>query len=129
MARKNHPGKRPSGTTSSKWLRTTAGGGRDISRILDPAPTVESDRYGDWFVQYIPAVNARKTYTCPECYRPIPPGTAHLVVWQEATCWAENVPLMNAATGTGTVGAAAENNSRILCASPPFLGLRYTYPD
>ena len=51
MARKNHPGKRPSGTTSSKWLRTTAGGGRDISRILDPAPTVESDRYGDWFVQ------------------------------------------------------------------------------
>lgn len=84
MARKNHPGKRPSGTTSSKWLRTTAGGGRDISRILDPAPTVESDRYGDWFVQYIPAVNARKTYTCPECYRPIPPGTAHLVVWQES---------------------------------------------
>ncbi len=84
MARKNHPGKRPSGTTSSKWLRTTAGGGRDISRILDPAPTVESDRYGDWFVQYIPAVNAQKTYTCPECYRPIPPGTAHLVVWQES---------------------------------------------
>jgi len=35
-------------------------------------------------VQYIPAVNAQKTYTCPECYRPIPPRTAHLVAWQES---------------------------------------------
>jgi len=84
MARKNHPGKRPSGTTSSKWLRTTAGGGRDISRILDPAPRIERDRFGDWLVQYVPAVNALKTYTCPECNCPISPRTAHLVVWQES---------------------------------------------
>ncbi|WP_424826849.1 ATP/GTP-binding protein [Rothia mucilaginosa] len=83
MARKNHPGRRASGTTSDKWHHQ-APAGRDISRILDPAPRLERDRYGDWLVQYIPAVNAQKTYTCPECYRPIPPRTAHLVVWQES---------------------------------------------
>ena len=72
----------------------------------------------------------------PEKLTPAPnvtvPYRPELRTWwcgKKATCWAENVPLMNAATGTGTVGAAAENNSRILCASPPFLGLRYTYPD
>ncbi|MDO5750783.1 MAG: ATP/GTP-binding protein [Rothia sp. (in: high G+C Gram-positive bacteria)] len=80
MPRKNH--KKASGTTSAKWART-APEGRDISRILDPAPRIESDRYGDWLVQYIPAVNAQKNYICPECGRTIPPGVAHLVVWQD----------------------------------------------
>lgn len=80
MARKNRPGKRASGN-ANKWTRT--GGGRDITRVLDPEPTIERDRYGDWYVQYLPATNALKTYTCPECHRPIPPKTAHLVVWRE----------------------------------------------
>ncbi|GGH59121.1 ATP/GTP-binding protein [Rothia aerolata] len=84
MARRSHSRKRSSnsGPAPSKWQKTP-GGGRDISRILDPAPKVEHAADGDWFVQYMPAVNAVKTYKCPECSRNIPPGVAHLVVWQE----------------------------------------------
>ncbi|MEX3609623.1 ATP/GTP-binding protein [Rothia sp. LK2588] len=71
-------------SSGSKWQRgQLAPGGRDISRILDPAPTVEHAKDGDWFVQFMPAVNARKTYKCPECHRSINPGIAHLVVWRE----------------------------------------------
>ncbi|SIM00464.1 Uncharacterised protein [Mycobacteroides abscessus subsp. abscessus] len=65
----------------SKWQRSAPGGG-DISRVLEPAPRVERDRFGSWAVRFIPAVNARKTYTCPGCTRPIAPGTAHCVVWR-----------------------------------------------
>ena len=77
--------RRPSGNSGSKpskWQRGQ-GSGRDISRILDPAPRIERAFDGDWLVQFMPGVNALKTYTCPECGRKIPPGIAHLVVWQE----------------------------------------------
>lgn len=71
-----------SGQKPSKWQKTMPQG-RDISRILDPAPYVEHSFDGDWFVQFMPAVNALKTYICPECGRKIPPRTAHLVIWRE----------------------------------------------
>lgn len=84
MPRKPHPKKRRnnSGNAPSKWQKERPLG-RDISRVLDPLPRLEKARDGDWYVQYIPAANARKTYTCPECGRSIQPGVAHLVVWQE----------------------------------------------
>ncbi|WP_237209880.1 ATP/GTP-binding protein [Rothia nasimurium] len=71
-----------SGAAPSKWQKARPAG-RDISRILDPAPRVERAQDGDWYVQYIPSINAVKTYKCPECERPIRPGLAHLVVWQQ----------------------------------------------
>ncbi|MDY6051014.1 MAG: ATP/GTP-binding protein [Rothia sp. (in: high G+C Gram-positive bacteria)] len=70
-----------SGPAPSKWQKKRPVG-RDISRILDPAARVESAADGDWYVQYIPAINALKTYKCPECLCAIQPGVAHLVVWQ-----------------------------------------------
>ncbi|MDO4917543.1 MAG: ATP/GTP-binding protein [Rothia sp. (in: high G+C Gram-positive bacteria)] len=84
MPRRSRPPRRPSnsGSASSKWQRSMPAG-RDISRILDPAPRIEHSFDGDWFVQFMPAVNAKKTYKCPECGRNINPGIAHLVIWQE----------------------------------------------
>ncbi|MDO4898255.1 MAG: ATP/GTP-binding protein [Rothia sp. (in: high G+C Gram-positive bacteria)] len=84
MPRRSHAKTRRnnSGSTPSKWQKKQPAG-RDISRILDPAPYVERTPGGDWMVQYIPAINALKTYKCPECERAIPPGTAHLVIWQQ----------------------------------------------
>lgn len=84
MPRKPHskPRKNNSGAPLSKWQKARPAG-RDISRILDPAPYIERAGDGDWFVQHIPAINAIKTYKCPECERSITPGTPHLVVWQQ----------------------------------------------
>lgn len=66
----------------SKWQRGAGAGARDVSRLLDPRPWTETDRFGTWNVRYISVQQARKTYTCPGCGRPIGVGTAHLVVWQ-----------------------------------------------
>jgi hypothetical protein len=38
---------------------------------------------GTWLVRRITAKNAAKEYRCPGCHLVIPPGLAHLVVWQE----------------------------------------------
>ncbi len=82
MPRRPHPKRRSnSGPALSKWQKKPPAG-RDISRILDPAPFIEESADGDWYVQYIPAVNAKKTYKCPACERQINPGVAHLVAWQ-----------------------------------------------
>ena len=109
MARKNHPGRRASGTTSDKWHRQ-APAGRDISRILDPAPRLERDRYGDWLVQYIPAVNAQKTYNLPRML-PLDSAQNTRTWWcgRKATRWAVAAPLMSAGTGISIAGAPAAN--------------------
>ncbi|MDO4252585.1 MAG: ATP/GTP-binding protein [Rothia sp. (in: high G+C Gram-positive bacteria)] len=83
MPRKSRAHRGQARSVSTSKHRNSSGGVRDISRILDPAPTVEHAADGDWYVQYMPAVNAVKTYTCPECSRSIPPQTAHLVVWED----------------------------------------------
>lgn len=66
----------------SKWQRLTDQARGDISRTLDPAPRLESDAHGEWFVRFVPVSRARKAYTCPGCRRQVPPGTAHYVVWR-----------------------------------------------
>lgn len=38
---------------------------------------------GDYQVRCLP--DSEKVYTCPACLRPIPVGTAHVVVWPEET--------------------------------------------
>ena len=54
-----------------------------VDRVLEPAPTVERAPDGDWMVRHVRPANAVKHYVCPGCGRTIPPGTAHLVVWQQ----------------------------------------------
>lgn len=66
----------------SKWQRSSGAGYGDISRILDPSPRIDSDVSGQWYVQYIAAASARKTYVCPGCSRPVAVGVAHYVVWK-----------------------------------------------
>jgi|GEM_PF-249842 len=66
----------------SKWQRNAVLGGGDISRVLDPAPRIDTDVSGQWFVQYISATSARKTYVCPGCRRNVAVGSAHYVVWK-----------------------------------------------
>ncbi len=81
MGKKNNRARTPSNL--SKWQKPRPTYGRDISRILDPIPHIESAADGDWFVAYIAAVNALKTYKCPGCHRDIKPGVAHIVAWQD----------------------------------------------
>ncbi|NCT90683.1 hypothetical protein GXB85_06960 [Cellulomonas sp. APG4] len=44
---------------------------------------VEHGPDGDWVVRTVGAANATKAYLCPGCRQEIPPGTAHLVAWQQ----------------------------------------------
>ena len=106
MARKNHPGRRASGTTSDKWHRQ-APAGRDISRILDPAPRLERDRYGDWLVQYIPAV--KKPTPAPNATARFRPEQRIWWCGKKATRWAVAAPLTSAGTGISIAGASAAN--------------------
>jgi hypothetical protein len=41
----------------------------------------ESAPDGDWLVRPVPGSAGAKTYRCPGCQQPIPPGVAHLVTW------------------------------------------------
>ncbi|WP_129658006.1 ATP/GTP-binding protein [Rothia uropygialis] len=66
----------------SKWQKFSDLTGGDISRALEPQPRIERDSGGEWYVRYVPASGARKTYTCPGCGRRIAVGSAHYVVWR-----------------------------------------------
>ncbi|BEH03518.1 hypothetical protein brsh051_27990 [Brooklawnia propionicigenes] len=48
---------------------------------LDTFNTSASKADGLWVTRQIRAENATKTYSCPECGNPIPPGTPHIVAW------------------------------------------------
>lgn len=52
-------------------------------RPLDMArhPRLEQTTRGTFLVRDVPAAAAAKTYVCPGCGAPIPPGTAHVVAW------------------------------------------------
>ena len=86
MPRSNRP-RRPAGGTAasrpvrSKWARPAPE--FDLERTRAGIPHRESAADGEWSVRRITAVNAAKDYTCPGCGQRIPPGIAHLVVWQE----------------------------------------------
>ena len=41
----------------------------------------EQKRDGRWVVRTVSGQAATKSYTCPGCGRPIPPGTPHVVAW------------------------------------------------
>jgi hypothetical protein len=88
VPRSNHSSRRRhggpgSGPRASKWQRGAAQEPWSVERVLEPAPTVERSADGDWLVRHVRPANAVKTYTCPGCGRSIPPGIAHLVVWQQ----------------------------------------------
>ncbi|EFQ83037.1 hypothetical protein HMPREF0063_12246 [Aeromicrobium marinum DSM 15272] len=42
---------------------------------------IEHRGSGAWHVRRLTGATTAKTYTCPGCHRPIPPGTAHVVAW------------------------------------------------
>ncbi len=59
---------------------------RRPSKHLRPARPLSqgfatASREGEWVVQRISGGHSLKTYLCPSCHRPIPPGTPHVVVW------------------------------------------------
>ncbi len=56
-------------------------------------PPVERKADGEWFVRALTGSSSRSTYTCPDCHRPIPPATPHVVAWpvQKALLSAEAV--------------------------------------
>ncbi|WP_285725300.1 hypothetical protein [Psychromicrobium xiongbiense] len=55
----------------------------DAGRILGGLHRVERAGDGEWMVRLVSPAAARKTYSCPGCGGSIPPGMAHLVVWQQ----------------------------------------------
>ena len=60
-------------TVSSKHGQLSAGSGWKRT---------ETRRGREFAVQPVTAASAQKEYRCPGCDGVIPPGTAHLVVWQ-----------------------------------------------
>ncbi|MDO5534021.1 MAG: hypothetical protein Q4F65_05165 [Propionibacteriaceae bacterium] len=58
----------------SKHLRTP----RPLSTSFTRA---ESKRDGEWVVQPLVANRSEKDYTCPDCHRVVPAGSAHVVAW------------------------------------------------
>jgi hypothetical protein len=51
---------------------------------------IKSD--GRWIVRSIAGAAAVKSYRCPGCQQPVPPGTPHVVVWPD-------VPSLSSASG------------------------------
>ncbi|MBM6545810.1 hypothetical protein JNO54_06610 [Janibacter sp. YIM B02568] len=36
-----------------------------------------------WVTRALSGASSTRTYTCPGCHHPLPPGTAHVVVWPD----------------------------------------------
>lgn len=54
----------------------------DVDAVLRGGARLEASRDGrSWTVRSMTSVE--KAYTCPGCYRPIPPGVAHVVAYTE----------------------------------------------
>ncbi|MCC3273854.1 hypothetical protein MUK71_11065 [Arthrobacter zhangbolii] len=87
MPRSNRPRRVPSpGSPAGRNARrkwASAPPEVDLERTRAGLPRHESGPDGEWSVRQITAQNAAKDYRCPGCGVLIPPGTAHLVVWQE----------------------------------------------
>ena len=60
---------------------------RPSKHLREPRPlvtrfaAVQAKADGQWMVQTMRPENAAKTYRCPGCDRPVPPGEGHVVVW------------------------------------------------
>ena len=87
MPRSNRPRRAPAAGSPAgrnarrKWAAPAPD--VDLERTRAGLPRHESGPDGEWSVRQITAQNAAKDYRCPGCGVLIPPGTAHLVVWQE----------------------------------------------
>jgi hypothetical protein len=62
--------------------RPDPSGDGSLDRLIAGWKHTELRRGVEWAVQPLSAAQAQKSYTCPACERPIPPGTAHVVVWR-----------------------------------------------
>nr|WP_084669327.1 hypothetical protein [Propionibacterium sp. oral taxon 192] len=60
---------------------------RPSKHLREPRPlrfgsqTKATTSEGTWVIRRISGQSSTKTYTCPHCNRPIPPGTPHVVAW------------------------------------------------
>ena len=84
MPRSNRPRRRPGSSSTGSGKRGAAPApleGLERARIGIDRREVAPD--GVWMVRTMTALRAGKEYTCPGCHRQIPPGLAHLVVWEE----------------------------------------------
>ncbi|MDJ0357193.1 ATP/GTP-binding protein [Paenarthrobacter sp. PH39-S1] len=80
MPRSNRPRRAAGGRAAQQ---NAAPEDLDLERARSGFPHRESAPDGEWMVRPVTARNAAKIYTCPGCHRPVQPGVAHLVVWQE----------------------------------------------
>jgi hypothetical protein len=103
MPRSNRPRRAVSGRTGAgrsgagKTARPEAKGGTqpelDLERVRSGFARRESAPDGEWMVRAITASRAGKSYVCPGCFRAVPPGMAHLVVWSQDHIFGEEAGL------------------------------------
>lgn len=72
----------PSGRRSSKRPWSGEHPELDLDRARGGSRT-EHGSDGSWTVRTVGAAGATKAYLCPGCRQEIPPGTAHVVAWQD----------------------------------------------
>ena len=61
--------------------------------LLAGHATAATKADGRWVVRSVPGSAAVKTYRCPGCNQPVPPGTAHVVVWPAEPVFTEPSPV------------------------------------
>jgi hypothetical protein len=66
----------------SNRRRSEDTGDDGFERLVSGWKRTEMRRGVEWTVQPVSASRAGKTYVCPGCGRPVPPGVAHVVVWR-----------------------------------------------
>jgi hypothetical protein len=83
MPRSNRPRRSVSGRAGGPGAKGGPHPDLDLERARSGFARRESAPDGDWMVRAITASRAEKSYTCPGCFRAVPPGVAHLVVWSQ----------------------------------------------
>ncbi|MDJ0321582.1 ATP/GTP-binding protein [Pseudarthrobacter sp. PS3-L1] len=83
MPRSNRPRRRATSGPTGGFSGGLGPPDNDLERARAGIARRESAPDGEWIVRSMTARNAEKAYVCPGCRRPVEPGTAHLVVWQD----------------------------------------------
>lgn len=78
------PKKRRTGRAAKEQSAREQFGGEpaDFSHLVGGGRRTEFKLGSEWVVQSISASRAQKEYVCPGCPHPVPPATAHVVVWR-----------------------------------------------
>ena len=91
MPRSNHPRRGRMASSRTRPAHSSAADPRStdpeesefaLRRALYGTLRTETRRGGLWNVQPVSPASAVKTYVCPGCGQPVPPGQAHVVAWR-----------------------------------------------